>query len=339
MVNAVIEYDKHEDQLVPSNSESGVIGVLARAELDGALVMARQYPRPDLDVIRKKITKLATSDEETAEDSVYALPRGGKPIKGPSIRFAEIVQTQYGNNGVASRVLAIDRINKVVIAEGVFHDYETNIRTRREIHRRISDKNGRLYNDDMIIMTGNAGAAIAQRNAILAGVPHTYWNAAYRACEQVIAGDIATLPERKTKALKAFAAFGIKPEQIAGALNLKTFEDIGVEHMATLVAMHSALKNGEETVETMFDPRRGAGRAFDVVANPLKDDAEHQHQQHLATELEDIDPKLLKGAFERGREEHRQGVPFKKPPDKLSELERASWQDGWNAEDAETRDK
>jgi hypothetical protein len=169
---------------------------LSRAEIDTQIATARRYPR-QISRVAQSILSLATLDEETAEESMYALPRGGKPIQGPSIRFAEIVKTSYGNCRAAARVVHVDRVEKVVIAEGVFHDLETNTATRAEVRRRICDKYGKLYKDDMIIVTGNAACSIALRNAILGGVPKALWRKAYDAVQHTIAGDVKTLAETR----------------------------------------------------------------------------------------------------------------------------------------------
>ena len=73
----------------------------------------------------------------------------------------------------------------------------------------------------MIVVTGNAACSIARRNAILAGVPKAIWRKAFEASERVVAGDIQTLATRREAAMKAFATFGVKPEQIFAALDVK----------------------------------------------------------------------------------------------------------------------
>lgn len=230
---------------------------LALAEIDQQVTTAHAYPR-SIDVAMKNILTLATLDEETAAECVYALPRAGKPIKGPSIRLAEIIQSQYGNNRVGTRVVHVDRVEKFVEAEGIYHDLEANTATTARVRRRISDKRGRLLTDDMIIVTGNAAASIAKRNAILGGVPKAVWRRAYHAVESVLAGDVKTLVERRTTAMKVFAAFGITPEQVCAVLEVNGIDDITLDHLTTLIGMHSALKSGESTVEEMFG--EGAGK-------------------------------------------------------------------------------
>lgn len=231
---------------------------IAMAEVDQQITTAHAYPR-SVDQAVRNILSLATLDEETAAECVYALPRGGKPIKGPSIRLAEIIQSQWGNNRVGTRIVHVDRIEKYVEAEGIFHDLETNSATTARVRRRISDKRGGLLTDDMIIVTGNAASSIAKRNAILSGVPKAVWRKAYATVEKVIAGDVKTLVQRRAEAMKAFAAFGVTPERVFSALEVAGMDDISIDHMTTLIGMHSALKSGESTVEEMFPVAKPAG--------------------------------------------------------------------------------
>ncbi|WP_336801754.1 hypothetical protein [Kaistia sp. MMO-174] len=237
---------------------------LAQAELNQAVTTAKAFPRSITQAVQN-IMSLATLDEEAAKESVYALPRGGKPIKGPSIRFAEIVASQWGNCHTGSRIVAVDRFEKVVIAEGVFLDLETGMKRTAQIRRRISDKNGRIFNDDMITVTGNAAASIAMREAILKGIPKAVWRKAYERCEGVIAGDIKTLAVRRDDAIKAFAVWGVKPEQIFAALEVGGLDDVGLDQLATLTAMHKAIKGGEQKVEDYFPAKVEGDKAVEAA--------------------------------------------------------------------------
>jgi hypothetical protein len=244
---------------------------LQKAEIDQLITTARAYPR-SMKRVQSAIMNMATLDEESAEECMYALPRGGKPIKGPSIRFAEILKQSFGNCRAGARVVDVDRVEMFVEAEGVFHDLETNASTTARVRRRISDKNGRLFKDDMIIVTGNAACSIAMRNAILAGVPKPLWRKAYDSVQATITGDITTLSENREKALKALAAFGVKPEQIFGSLGKEGLEDITVDDIGLLRGMYAALKNGEATVEEMFFGTVRAASQHEKVVDPLSDE-------------------------------------------------------------------
>jgi hypothetical protein len=247
----VIENDEFEAPVTGEYLDNSLALELSRVEIDRQIATARAYPR-SLKTVTDRIFSLATLDKQSAEESMYALPRGGKPITGPSIRFAEIVKQSYGNCRAGARVVHVDRTEKYVEAEGAFHDLETNAATSARVRRRIVDSRGRLYSDDMIIVTGNAACSIALRNAIMGGVPKPLWRRAYEAVQSAVKGDITTLSENRVNAVKAFAVYGVKPDQVFAALGVKGGEDIGVDHIPILRAMFSTLKNGEETVESMF---------------------------------------------------------------------------------------
>ncbi len=285
---------------------------IAMAEVDQQITTAHAYPR-SVDQAVKNILSLATLDDETAAECVYALPRGGKPIKGPSIRLAEIIQSQWGNNRTGTRVVHVDRVEKYVEAEGVFHDLETNSATTARVRRRLTaDRRTGQITDDMVILTGNAAASIAKRNAILAGVPKAVWRKAYASVERVIAGDVKTLVERRAEAMKAFAAFGVTPERIFSVLEIHGLDDITLDHMTTLIGMHSALKSGEATVEEMFPVAKPAGEKpkdlNDRLNNLAGDDPDAKTQKSEPTGPSGSD----------GGEPSPKGDAAKPSPDKAS---------------------
>jgi len=261
----------HEDLTGTSlvlQREAPMAAILQKAEIDQQIATAKQYPR-SIKLAVSKIKTLALLDEQTAEECMYALPRGGKPITGPSARFAEIVSQSWGNGRVDARITHVDRDEGYIEAEGVYLDLEENVATRRRVRRRITNKQGRIFSDDMIIVTGNAACSIAARNAVLAGVPKAVWRGAYEEARGVTAGDVQTLAETRDKSIKAFAQFGVKPEQIYGALGVKGEVEITIDHIPVLRGMYSTLKNGEETVETMFTARNAGNH--EKVTSPLSD--------------------------------------------------------------------
>lgn len=242
-----------EGEIIAPNPlpDNNPITPLAREGIDIQIATAKQYPRVFSKIV-DRIISLSTIDETAAKSMVYALPRKNKPIKGPSIRFAEIVFGQWGNCRVSSGVVDIDRVNKIIRAEGIFHDLETNAAWRTVVERRIVDSMGRIYNDDMIAVTGNAAKSIAARNAIFAGIPRAIWEPAYLRCERVIAGTVQSLAEARTGVLKEFAAFGITPERLCHAIEVRGIDDMMKEHIILCRQMHSALVNEDVSVEEMF---------------------------------------------------------------------------------------
>lgn len=232
-------------------ADASLAGTIAQVEIDTLIQTARRFPRSISRAV-KAMTDLATLDEQAADECVYSLPRGGKTIEGPSIRFAELCAQSWGNCRVAARTTVIDRGDKFVEAEGFFLDAETNVATLARIRRRIVDSKGRLYNDDMILVTCNAAQSIARRNAILAGIPKQVWRRPYEASRQVIMGDIKTLGNRRAEAIKAFQRFGLGEAQVLALMGVKGVEDIDQERLVPLRGMYSSLHNQEVTVEDLL---------------------------------------------------------------------------------------
>lgn len=264
-MNQVANYDRETGEISSNLPIAGAENIplavqLAQVELNQAVTTAHAFPR-SMQRARDNITALVMLDEETAAECIYALPRGGKPIKGPSVRFAEIIASQYGNCHVGSRVIEVNKFEKYVEAEGVFHDLETGMKRTARTRRRIVDKGGRLFNDDMILVTSNAACSIALREAILKGVPKALWRKAYDAADAVISGDVKTLSVRRADALKAFSTFGVTADQIFASLDIAGPDEITPDHIGTLTAMFKAIKSGEVEVEEYFPAKADAKAA------------------------------------------------------------------------------
>lgn len=263
---------------VPAHASLAVS--LARAEVDQQIMTARAMPRSIQRAV-SNITTLATLDEETASECIYALPRGGKTIRGPSIRFAEIMASQWGNCRVGARVVHVDWIEAYVEAEGVFHDLETNVAQTARVRRPIQAKRGKGIDNDMIQLAGAAACSIARRNAILAGIPKGVARKGYLAVEDVIRGDAKTLAERRALALRAFGAMGVTSDRVFAAIGVKGEDDITLDHLTTLTGVRSAIKNDELTIDEAFpavkpegQPARNLSEALDKLAGmPVHDPA------------------------------------------------------------------
>lgn len=234
-------------------TEMGQLAVLASAEIDKQISTARAHPR-SITKFRQTGKEMVTMSEGIARECIYALPRAGKVIEGPSIRFAEIVANAWGNMRNGARVIDIGR--EFVTTQGFCHDLERNIATTFEVRRRITNARGERYNADMIGVTSNAAASIALRNAILRVVPKAFWAEIYYDARSLIAGDIKTLPSRRAEMMKAAMVIGATPEKIYGVLGVKGVDDITIEHMIVISGLLTAIKNGDTTLEEAFSEVR-----------------------------------------------------------------------------------
>lgn len=244
----------HEGQLVAEDSMAAMIN---RSEIEQQIATARRFPR-SLKRFRDEALQMVTLSESIAEQCVYALPRDGRTIEGPSARFAEIVASAWGNNRAGARV--IDDKGDFIVAQGVFHDLERNVAITYEVQRRIVDRHGNRYKADMIGVTANAACSIALRNAVLKGVPKAFWEDMYTEARRVIMGNVQTLANRRARAIEAFQRYGVSPEQICVKLEVPGLEDIGLEHLVLLRGLLTAMKDGDTTPEDAF-PNPAAGQA------------------------------------------------------------------------------
>ncbi|MRR49344.1 MAG: hypothetical protein EG825_00265 [Rhodocyclaceae bacterium] len=229
--------------------ESGMVAVLNKSEIDQQIATAHRYPR-SIKRFRDESLQMVTLNERIAESCIYALPRGGKTIEGPSARFAEVVASAWGNCRAGARTISDQ--GDFVTAQGVFHDLERNVAITYEVQRRITDSKGNRYNADMIGVTANAACSVALRNAILKGVPKAFWDDMYQAARQTVMGDFKTLANRRADALKAFQSLGISETQVFAKLEVGGIEDISLEHLVTLRGLITAIKEGDTTPEQAF---------------------------------------------------------------------------------------
>lgn len=248
------EPETEQELLAPEAQtiDSMTLALLNKSEIDQQIATAKKYKR-NLTTFKNLATALVTRNPETADRCVYVLPRDGKNIEGPSARFAESILHAWGNARAGARV--IDEGLEFVTSMGSFFDMEQNVHIGYEVKRRITNREGKRYNSDMIATTANAACSIALRNAILKGIPETLWWEIYLMARAVIAGDIKTLDSRRAAAMKQFQLLGARPEQVFALLDVKGIDDITVDHLVTLRGLFNAIREGEITVARAFAPK------------------------------------------------------------------------------------
>lgn len=256
---------KHDPEVLEQEIAPTLANV-AGGTVDVQVATARMYPRSITDFIRRA-TEMATLTPEIAASCVYAMPRDGKTIEGPSARLAEIIAHAFRNLRIQAG--ASDHDDRYITARGEAWDVETNVAIGFEVKRRITNRHGITYNDDMISVTGNAAASIALRNAVFKAVPSPFWRPIYLKCRQVIAGDAKTFAARRDDMLKAFMVAGVTPDRLCAAIGLKGVQDITLDHMATLAGILNAIKEGETTLEEAF-PEDGGAMHTPPKASPRK---------------------------------------------------------------------
>ena len=229
--------------------EVGAVAALNKSEVEAQIDAAHKYKR-SINRFRQAALTMATVSEEVAQSCIYSLPRGGKPIAGPSVRLAEICASAWGNIHVGARPVEVGETE--VTSQGVAWDLETNYRATVESKRRITDRNGRRFNDDMIIMTQNAANSIALRNAIFRVIPRAYVDQIYAKVREVAVGNAATLAGKRASLMDRLGKMGVDQARVLAAIGKTGVDDIGLEEMETLIGYGTAIKEGTKTVDELF---------------------------------------------------------------------------------------
>ena len=227
--------------------------VIKDVQFESQIDIAKRYPRDLTRVITNSIA-IVTMDKATAETCNYNLPRGGKKLSGASVHLARIIVQQYGNLRVESRVTHSDA--KQVYAEAVCFDLETNVAVKVSTSKSILYAKGGRFNEDMVVVTGKAAAAIAYRNAVFSVIPKAIIDKVYNSAINKITGNITSeeeLIKRRKSALDTFNDdYGVLESELLADLGLNTINQIKQAEIVTMIGMFNSLKDGEYSVDEMF---------------------------------------------------------------------------------------
>ena len=246
-----------------------------KARIQASFIMALQRPRDEFQS-RARILE-ACKRPEFAQRVEYSKPVGGKPITGPSIRFAELAVREWGNVLTETQIVFEDdyvrRIKVTII------DLETNATFGKEMQitktvERSSDKGREVissrknsYNKDVFIVVATDEEMATKEAAIVSKIIR---NEGLRLIPQDIVDEgIATarktLLDRDAKdpkaALKgvmdAFATLNISPKNLAEYIG-HGLETISPVEIQDLRGVYQAIHSGESTWADYCQPKRGA---------------------------------------------------------------------------------
>lgn len=256
------------EQEIIEIKQAEVLQAINRAEVDIQISTAKQYPR-DLTTVLNKIATFAKMDKETAEDCFYVLRRKDKSgndtlIEGLSIRMAEIIASAWGNLRIQTRIVGND--GKMITAQAICHDLESNVAVSKEVSRSIVTKNGYTFSQDMQIVTGNAASSIAFRNAVLSVIPKAITKKIINDVKAVAMGQTIDLEESRRRVMAYYAKAGVKAEQLLRYLGVKAVEEIDQQMIFELRALRNAIEEGTTTIkETFIDAEKEAKAAAEAV--------------------------------------------------------------------------
>ena len=255
-------------QVAQGDAQSVIqMDAIEKANVDVQVSTAKQFPRNVTRAIQNSIV-MATIDPDTAQMMRYALPRGGKPITGPSVHLAKLIVSNWGNMRAEAKVVQIT--DSQVVSRGTCWDLENNVATAIEVRRNIKNKNGQRFSDDMITVVGNAANSIAFRNAVFSVIPKVVTDKVYKAAQECITGDLsdeAKLLQKRTNCLKFFNdEYGITEEEVIKLCGKQTVNQIKAEEIALMLGIYQSLKDGDTTVEEVMEPIRKEKKKDNIAA-------------------------------------------------------------------------
>ena len=229
-----------------------VLQAINRAELDLQISTAKKYPR-DIEKVLKLIKIYATMDTEAAEDYFYTLRRDGKLIEGLSVRMAEVIASSWSNLRVQTRIIGND--GKIITAQGICHDLETNVSVSVEVKRCITNVKGKTFSEDMQVVTGNAAASIAFKNAVLKIVPKAITKKVINDIKQMAIGQGIDLETSRQDIIDYYAQLGVSQQQLFDYLSIASVNEITTNIVFELKTLKNAIKEGTTTIKESFSPK------------------------------------------------------------------------------------
>lgn len=239
-------------ELMTNATPLSVVESITRGEIDTQISTAHKFPR-SMQTFKRRAVEMATLDEDTAASCIYSRPvGGGKFAEGLSVRTAEIVGACYGNLRVAAMI--VEQTDRYVKARGMAHDLESNFASACEVIESTVKKDGTPYDERMRVVIAKACLAKARRDATFQVVPKALCKPIEAAAKAVALGDAQTLASRRDACMAWVGKLGIDQKRVFAALNIAGPDEIGLDQLATLLGVKTAIKDGEVTVDEAFPP-------------------------------------------------------------------------------------
>lgn len=243
-------------QSAPGNTDAE----RAIAEVKGAITIAMANPRDQAAAVER--IRAACRRPTLAEAAIYAYPRGGSTVTGPSIRLAEAIAQNWGNFQFGVRELSSDAQKSSIQAYA--WDVETNTRAEKTFevpHTRYSrDKGNVRLTDprDIYEMVANQGAR-RLRACILSMVPGDVVEMAVEECGKTQEAELekggVSKPERIKKMLAAFAKMGVDRNTLEGYLK-HTAEAMSNAEILAMGRIYTAIESEGRKPEEYFPSKK-----------------------------------------------------------------------------------
>jgi hypothetical protein len=245
-VNASRMEDNGFGLSVPATREASVEVASTRAmeEVKAAMTIAKRFPRDETASYQRIMQ--ACKRKGLAEASLYAYPKGGQTVTGPSIRLAEMLAQNWGNCDFG--VIELEQRKGESSVMSYAWDLETNTRQTKIFnikHERHTKHGVKALADprDIYELTANQGAR-RLRACILGIIPGDVVDAAVAECEKTMAGNNSEpLVDRIRSMVTAFAEMSVTQEMLEARLQHK-IEATTEAELVQLKKIYRSLRDG-----------------------------------------------------------------------------------------------
>lgn len=240
-------------------------------EVQAALVIAKRFPRDEIEAIQRIRTNCQRY--RLAETAFYRYKRGGQQVIGPTIRMAEMLAGAWGNLTYGFREL--ENTKGVSQVEAYCWDLQSNTKSTRQftVAHQLHLKDGKVKHltdpRDVYEMVANQ-AQRRVRACILQAIPGDVVEEATDTCNTTLRKgpkDGVPFADRVRKMATAFKeGYGVTTELLEKYLK-HPLDTLSYDEFVDLTSVFNALKEGKPR-EEFFDIHSGqqseGGRAAEL---------------------------------------------------------------------------
>lgn len=266
----------------------------ALQEVQGAIFMARQFPRNEVFAQRKVME--SAKRLTLAEKATYCYPRGGQQIKGPSVRAAENIAKIWGNISYGIKELSQNTADHSSEVLAYAWDLETNVRAERIFkvpHIRYTKSGGNtVLTDPRDIYEKIANDGARRKRAVLLEIlPGDIVEDFLNECEKTLVGsNTKPLKERISDMLKLFEELGVTQEMIEKRVGTKC-DNFIPKNLVDLGSIYNSIKNNFAQIEQYFDIPSETQKQLENAEKKLtskKQKKEDIQEMEVSPELEEM---------------------------------------------------
>lgn len=269
---SMVDAQRHEGgNVAAANAEARAI-----SEVKAQVLLAKQFPRNAGESMAKILQECQRPT--LADAAVYVFPRGKEMVSGPSIRLAEVMARNWGNNTFGLEVLE-RRNSDYGVGSSVLRAYAWDLETNTYISRQFelrhwrSTKGGgyKLTDDrDIYELEANMGSR-RMRACILQMIPGDVTAAAVAACRKTTSSGLSASmsdPKKRAELISGTLSFydrrGVTLNDLEDYLSAKV-NDWTADHMVRLKELKNSLEDGVSTLADYF-PHLASGERDSVIS-------------------------------------------------------------------------